>query len=466
MKTLGLLFISISAFAQLPKPSNAAPSLSAIQSQTDAVVSELTKAELWIGGVAAIQSGSNAKVSYYGTKSTGDASAPDQNSLFEIGSISKSFTGILAAEMILNHPGLSFDDPVSKFVPELLGTFAGSTTLRQLGVHTSGIPSIPCDEQANPTADYCYKNTDTYATYTEKRFLDFLEIYKPATSGPFPYQYSNAGVALLGYVVSRVENKSYDDLIRAEITGPLQMNQTEVERPAKTYPGLLRGYNIAKQEQANWAFDVMAPAGAIISSGPDMAKYLSANLNPPATILGQAILLSHQTGICWDSHDNKIGTNSNAIWKNGGTAGFGSILDFDPVQGIGVFASGNIFSNLNDFAGFQAISNQKIPISLGAVTLNSEALANFVGNFVYTGNPRTKISISIINGNLFLTSESDLLRLEPTLISSSSATFVSYDGEISETSVRFSLDANGKVSSLIVHFFDGASPDLAFTRLP
>jgi hypothetical protein len=103
---------------------------------------------------------------------------------------------------------------------------------------------------------------------------------------------------------------------------------------------------------------------------------------------------------------------------------------------------------------------------LNAVTLAPHALASFVGSYRYTGNPRTTLLISIINRHLFLSSESDLLRLEPTLVSNASATFKSFDGESFETSVTFSSDANGKVTSFVIHFYDGTSPDLKFNRVP
>jgi D-alanyl-D-alanine-carboxypeptidase/D-alanyl-D-alanine-endopeptidase len=450
MNTTASRFLLVLAILNFPTANaQTIPTLAALKAQAADAVAKVEAEDLWVGGTVVTVSGSNSDVSYYGTRSLTDSATPTQDSQFEIGSVSKSFTGILAAEMVINHPGITLDDPVSKFVPELAGTFAGAATLRQLGTHKSGLPRMPC---LDTDVSFCFHPADwsnPYADYTETQFLEYLKYYTRGDAGPYAYVYSNTGAALLGYVVTRVEQKTYDQLLSEEITGPLQMPHTLVERATLNgFPNLIPGYDVALLPVSHWTQDIFAPTGGIVSTGPDMQKYLAANINPPTSVLGQAILLSQKTGICWDSDSVPVGTG--IIWKDGGTYSFSSILAFNPIQKIGVFISTNVDSPVTDNLGFYLMGANPLSNNFAGVQLSSSVLTSMTGNYVNPTDSTDTVSILKPKDYLTLEGGSELWRLQAT----SPLDFDNYDGQhkIGTQKVTFQKDMNGKITGLVVHY--------------
>ncbi len=134
----------------------------------------------------------------YGRKSAADASAPNESSVFEIGSVTKAFTGILLAEMS-GRGELALDDPLQKHLPgEVKLRQAGDEPVRlvHLATQHSGLARMPLNFQpadaGNPFADY-----------TAERLYDYLNNTKPSDKPGEKYEYSNLGVGLLGHVLAR-----------------------------------------------------------------------------------------------------------------------------------------------------------------------------------------------------------------------------------------------------------------------
>jgi CubicO group peptidase (beta-lactamase class C family) len=252
------------------------------------------------------------------------------DSLFEIGSISKTFTGLMLARMV-EVGTVRLDEPVRELLPA--GTVAKlpgeEITLLDLATHHSGLPRMPDNfhpaNQDNPYADY---GTEQLYEYLRRHGLR-----KPADA---TFVYSNLGVGLLGHALSIRAGRSYPDQLREGITRPLSMNDTVVKLSADQQRRFLQGYNERHRPVHAWDLDAAAGAGGIRSTAGDMLTYLEANLHPekdPA--LSGALALSHQLresagrgaqiALAW-MYRADIGTYRH----EGATAGFTSDVFFNP----------------------------------------------------------------------------------------------------------------------------------------
>ncbi|MGO9602760.1 MAG: serine hydrolase domain-containing protein, partial [Candidatus Binataceae bacterium] len=144
--------------------------------------------------------------------------APD--SIFEIGSIGKTFTGLILAQMVVQKK-VMLDEPIRALLPAgfVAKPDGAEITLLDLATHHSGLPRMP--ENFNP------KNpSDPYADYGVVQLHEFLTVRGVAKPANAAYLYSNLGFDLLGYGLSLRAGVPYGELVATEITGPLHMNDT------------------------------------------------------------------------------------------------------------------------------------------------------------------------------------------------------------------------------------------------
>lgn len=275
------------------------------------------------------------------------------DSIFEIGSVSKTFTGLLLARMV-NKGKVRFDEPVRELLPE--GTAPkpddSEITLLDLAIQHSGLPRMPDNfrpaDPQNPYADY--RPADLY------RYLSSHGFAKPSAPA---FLYSNLGVGLLGQALANRAGVTYRALLQQEIAGPLGLKDTVISLSDRQKTRFLQGHDAEHRPSHAWDLDALAGAGAIRSTAADMLTYLEAQLQPekfPA--LAEAIKQTHELradagpgmriGLAW-LHMDKDGY----YWHNGGTGGFSSYAFFDPrndCAGVVLFnttiGSGGSFADL------------------------------------------------------------------------------------------------------------------------
>jgi CubicO group peptidase (beta-lactamase class C family) len=255
------------------------------------------------------------------------------DSMFEIGSVSKTFTGLVLARMVAEGK-VRLDEPVRELLPA--GTVAkpasgsdGEITLLDLATHHSGLPEWPNNvfpaDQSNPLVDYGPKQLYTYVARHG--------VAKPPDAA---FLYSSLGFGLLGQALVAHAGKSYADLLREEITGPLGMADTVVTLSDEQRQRFLVGYDEQHHPVHPWDIDALAGAGAIRSTADDMLTYLEANLHAekyPA--LSDALAMSQrirddgpqgsQIALAWF-----YGADSGTWQHNGATAGSSSDAFFNP----------------------------------------------------------------------------------------------------------------------------------------
>jgi D-alanyl-D-alanine-carboxypeptidase/D-alanyl-D-alanine-endopeptidase len=409
-------------------------------------IQQLQNEELWVGGTVGVYYQGDRSIQTSGETSPGSGIAPSSQSLFELGSVSKSFTGVLLAELAGEIPGMTIDDAIGKYLPELASTFSAKMTLRQLATHTSGLPRMPCSD---PSIGYCFHPKDPsnpYVDYTATQLLAYLKSFSLANPGPYPENYSNTGTAVLGYVLTRITGKSFDEMLAERITGPLGMNHTLVNRAEfQPIPDFLKSFDIDRTEISHWEWDVFAPAGGILSDADDMMKYLAANISPPNTALGIALTSSHESGLGWDSP-----AGSAVVFKNGQTSGFHTIIFFNPKQGTGVFVLGNIGSSYTDYVGTM-VFNLPMPNLMGKALPTAEMLS-YIGAYKSTKDG-TFLKITQPGKFLFATLSGNKFRLDAV----TDTDFNGFDDLDSDgyEKVSFQKSADGAVSGLVFSMNDG-----------
>lgn len=294
------------------------------KSALDDLIKQRQNNQLFVDGSVAVMSADISEFAVYGSAS--------KNTIFEIGSITKAFTGILFADQVLAGI-IGRDDLVEKYIPELKGTFAGSRKLKDLANHHSGLSRIPKDLPLNE---------NPYLNYTEEKLLASLLNELPPKEGymaTYPKaDYSNTGFALLGLVLSRANRIPFSTLLDNRVIVPLKLNDTSFDLNQAQAARFINGYDENKKPAAHWDWDVFAPTGGLRSSILDMRQFAEANLNPPLSSLGSAIILSQKNNWGWDSEI--LGTPF--PFKNGGTGGFRSSLFVDPSRMLAIVVLTNI----------------------------------------------------------------------------------------------------------------------------
>jgi D-alanyl-D-alanine-carboxypeptidase/D-alanyl-D-alanine-endopeptidase len=261
------------------------------------------------------------------------------DSFFEIGSVTKAFTGLVFAQMI-QQGQVEPDLAVRNLLPTntVRRPHGCEISLLDLATQHSGLPRIPGNlrpaDANDPYADY--PATDLY------RFIAHHGVGKPANA---PFIYSNLGYGLLGQALANRAGVPYAQLLEQAITQPLGLRDTVIELSPQQQTRFIQGHTQDYRHAHTWAFGALAGAGAIRSTARDMLTYLEANLHPENLVssspagssytLPQAIALSHELrnaalpgmhiSFAW-LHEDSTGT----YWLNGATGGYTSFVCFNP----------------------------------------------------------------------------------------------------------------------------------------
>jgi CubicO group peptidase (beta-lactamase class C family) len=335
---LGLTVLALNIFPSLAVPFvfAAAPTLpppaydSAIAPVSASALKSVLDRDLTpaMTGTGALAPGRHAGVAI-GVLKNGDRSVlaygtADRDSIFELGSITKTFTGLVLARMA-DQGKVNLDQPVRELLPPgLVAKPQGyEITLLDLATHHSGLPQIPDNLRAYE--DYGVENLYAY--------IGKHGVAKPATAD---FLYSNLGFGLLGQALANHAGITYPFLVQEDVTGPLGMTDTAVNLLPEKQTRLIQGYDITNRPMRRWEQAGLAGAGALHSTAGDMLTYLDAQLHPEKfDTLSAAIALSHQLhadagpsgriALAW-AYNAGLGI----YWHNGATSGFSSHAFFHP----------------------------------------------------------------------------------------------------------------------------------------
>lgn len=280
---------------------------------------------------------------FEGTVSCGQTrlagSVPDGDTVYEIGSVTKVFTGLLLADRVLTGK-MKLADPASTYLPgATLPTFEGAPfTLAHLASHGAGLPSMP----DNLTGD----RFAPAAGYTRERLFAFLARTELPDRPGTTYRYSNVGVGLLGVALADESGKTFEAMVAETITGPLGMNDTRIDRASYPEARLAQGHQGATPIPPN-RIDVLESSGALRSTARDMLKLTSViagrahALGPAAELAKAPVLQKASGGACGLTLELRDAQGVAYAEKSGATPGFTAriVATASPALGIVVLAN-------------------------------------------------------------------------------------------------------------------------------
>jgi serine-type D-Ala-D-Ala carboxypeptidase/endopeptidase len=320
----------------------------------------------------------------------------DGQTLFEIGSITKVFTGILLADMV-KRGEVRLDQPVSELLPAevKVPTRNGrQITLADLASQTSGLPRLPSNIRP---AD----NTNPYADYTVAQLYAFLSQHQLARDPGAQYEYSNLGVGLLGHALALRAGKAYEALVRERILAPLGMHSTGITLTSAMRARMSEGHDASGRVVPLWDLPTLAGAGALRSSLDDMMRFAAAALAPPATPVGRAIAESQAArfrvnqvlslGLNWH---RVVLEGDTIIWHNGGTGGFRTYIGINRRARTAVVLLNNSSQDHEDIARHMLVP--KVPlvafVARREITLDPAVLDGYPG--IYRLSPQLALTVS------------------------------------------------------------------------
>ncbi len=276
----------------------------------------------------------------YGYADTSSKKRMGAETVFEIGSITKTFAANLLFQ--LDAKGIvSADRSLASYIPgvDVNDSVLSKITLRQMASHTSGLPRLP----SNLDKIEGYTMMQPYLHYTRNELYPYLRQLKNVKQGR--YAYSNLGFGTLVTILENETKRSFETLLDEYFWQPIGMKNTYVNTMKGTDSAT--GYLYGKPAPY-WQFDCMAGAGAIKSNASDMLNYLDAHIH--STNKGFTDAVSKIT-----TRVSSAGANMEVsygwhllpelkhklIWHNGGTYGFSTFGAFEPVTKNSII----IFSN-------------------------------------------------------------------------------------------------------------------------
>ncbi|HEV7672320.1 MAG TPA: serine hydrolase [Thermoanaerobaculia bacterium] len=260
----------------------------------------------------------------------GHAAVAPERVLFEIGSITKVFTGILLAQAKVEGK-LGLDDTLGQRLPvKFAYPETGAITLKQLATHTSCLPRLP-DNMMNA------EGPDPYAQYDRKAMFEYLASAKLAEKAPCEAAYSNLGFGILGVVLEVAYGEPWVRLVAEKITGPLGMTDTVQDLSADQQARFAEPWS-GKERAQPWTFQAIAGAGALRSTLADMAKFANALLAGPKGPLAAVWPLLAGDFAEWPGVGGKIGLalvhakdrGEDSYAHDGGTGGYRSVIHVRP----------------------------------------------------------------------------------------------------------------------------------------
>ena len=440
--TLGLCTaIVLGVQAQTPAATDASwriPSTEAIR----ALLAE-RRAHNGVGVVVGVIEPGGRRVVAHGIAGAPDGRPLDGDSIFQIGSLTKVFTGLLLADMAERRE-VALEDAASKYLPRgvTMPERGRPITLIDLSKHWSGLPSMPAnfvlEAEPNP-----------YEAYTEKELYRFLSSYQ-LTREPGTQAYSNLGVALLGRLLARRAGVEYAELLQQRVLRPLNLRSTGITLTSEQRARSVPGHDRFLRPVDTWFLKAMPASGALWSSANDLLTFLSFNLSEQDSPLRSAMLLQRVPGRALGWGASRLGGDT-VYGHEGGKEGYRSAVVFNPRTRTGVVVLMNARAGESPLALARHLLFREslLPPPTAAptpppfVTLTPATLAARAGEYELASKQRLRI---VPRGDrLFVGTESSgVLVVRPT----GERDFVATTDDVRLT---FDLDQDGRTTGLTLY---------------
>ena len=301
-----------------------------------------------VGLVIGCLAGGEQRVVGYG-RVRGDAQEPpDGGTIFEIGSITKVFTGLLLADLAA-HDLVGLDDPLAGYLPAWVQVPAfgdRQITLGDLASHASGLGRNPRGMLRRWRGD----RHNPYAALSVEELYAGLARTRLRRRPGERAKYSNLGAGLLGQALARAAGRPYEELVRERICVPLGMPDTIITPSDQQRTRLATGHTRRGRAVAPFQLPALAGAGALHSTATDLVRLMEATLDPARTPLAAQLeraqlprlrVARHmEAGLGW-MIAHPPGADGPVLWHNGGTSGFRSFVGAARKSGTAVVVLSN-----------------------------------------------------------------------------------------------------------------------------
>jgi len=405
--------------------------------------------------VFGVVDGDKTEIVAFGKLDNGNA--PDGDTVYEIGSITKTFTATLLAQVVLSGR-LTLDTPIAQLLADFKIPSRGGKeiTVGELGTQHSGLPRLPSNLQPKDPAN-------PYADYDAAKLKAFLAGYELPRDPGAAYEYSNLGFGLLGHALARFVPTTFGALTNDEILRPLGMTMSGTVFTDAMRAHLAPGHDDTGNAAKNWDFDALAGAGAIRSTANDMLRYLKANMGIGQSPLAAAMNFAQRprsdmaktvhVGLAWVTTDKGI------VWHNGGTGGYRSFLGFTADRRRGVIILTNTAADADDLGFATLDADAPLAPAYKATVLPNASLDEYVGTYKLADKFLLKVFRT--NDGLYAQATGQgAFRIFPSAPNE-------FFAKVAGISMSFKRNPEGAVDGLVLHQNgDRAAPKLSASELP
>lgn len=430
------------AMAVVSLGADAADSTSLLPPRVEKAITARIAADEYPSMIVAVVDGDRSHV--YGFGKLDNGKTPDADTLYQIGSITKTFTATLLADAV-QRAEVKLDTPVAKLLPgfRIPSRNGKAITLGELAMQDSGLPRLPSNMLRATSPD-------PYAEYDAAKLKAFLAGYKLPRDPGSKYEYSNLGLGLLGYALAQHAGTSYGKLLQSRILGPLGMSATSASFGQPLDPRWAPGHDERGKPVQPWHFDALAGCGAINSTGADMLRYVQANMGRGENALQKAMQFAHQPrrpiggderiGLAWMTrHDKQV----DVTWHSGMTGGYAGFIGFTDNGKRGVVILTNIQQSVDDLGFATLLADAPLAAAQTQIALSPQQLQEYVGEY--------QLAPGFI---LTIMRQGDQLLAQAT----GQGAFPIFPGatdrffaKITDIRIDFERSDNGKVRSLVLH---------------
>jgi serine-type D-Ala-D-Ala carboxypeptidase/endopeptidase len=398
VSAVALVACSGSAKSTLPvKPAGDTDPDGPHRARIAAHVKPLIDAELVGSVVVGIIDGGKREI--YGFGSGPGGKPPNGATLFELGSITKVYTGLLLADSVQRRE-VALDTPIAELLPT--GVTAPTRdklviTLRHLALHSSGLPPYPPSLRAE--AD------NPFAHYPEDQlYQDLVQTQLIAPPGS-RIVHSDYGYGVLAHELGRKIGGGFVGALQTRVLTPLKLDDTMFAVPKSAQPRLAIGTNDDLAPVKGWTYDSLTGTGGLISSVRDQLALIEAELDADA---GSRAPLRPAMKLTQEAQLERVGDNAGLgwqidsagrYWHVGETGGYHAFVGFDPKTRRGVVVLASTNSSLIEslpIALYGMLANEDVK---PPVFPDTAALAPLAGTYDFPG---TKLTIVVAGKRLYL----------------------------------------------------------------
>jgi CubicO group peptidase (beta-lactamase class C family) len=284
-----------------------------------------------VGTVVGVIEPSGTRVVSFGRSGAPDGRALDGDTVFQMGSLSKTFVGLLLADMV-RRGDVALDDPAQKYLPAgvKMPLRGRPITLIDLSTHRSGLPSMPDNFRAEG-------EPNPIEAYTVDDLWQFLSRYQLPREPGEKFEYSNTAVSLLGRLLAmRAGKKDYETLLKERVLEPLGMRSTAITVSASMRARLAPGHGYYLTPVHDPEMKTIQASGSVRSTANDMLRYIGAYLaDNSRSPLADSMALQLRTRAAQSPPGMSLGwfvdnVEGREIYTHeGGKAGYRTAVSFD-----------------------------------------------------------------------------------------------------------------------------------------